>query len=128
MIPLFTVRDIYKSREFYKDTLDFELVSENHVWIESGVLRWCMVQSGDSKLMFILEEPDYANPREFHDPTVYYFYPENTRTLHAILRSKGYDVSEIFTTPRGTIEFTMLDPDGRRLVFEGHTEITPSMN
>jgi catechol 2,3-dioxygenase-like lactoylglutathione lyase family enzyme len=120
MIPMFAVNDIYKTREFYKDILGFDLVSPNHVWVDGGNLLWCMVQAEDVRLQFITQPPAYGNEMvEANEQTAYYFYPENVKALHDQLSKKGYKVSELMDTPRGVAEFLLIDPDGRRLVFEG---------
>lgn len=113
---MFTVRDITRTMQWYRDALGFDLETPDSYWAYEDDILWALVRSGDARLMFsheTIEEMPIA------DATVYYFYPDDIHELHEQLLNKGYDVTDLRYNERGGMEFDLLDPDNRRLIFEG---------
>ena len=57
---------------------------------------------------------------------IYYFYPENVVDLHAEVKQKEFQVSDLRVTFYGMKEFEVRDPDGHILWFGQETDEPPT--
>jgi len=121
LIPMLICSDVQKSIAFYRDVLDFEVVDRMDDVGRSG---WASLRNGRAQLM--LASPTYVPlaPRIAgrHPQSVYYFYPEDVVALHASVRAKGWDATDLAVRFYGMKEFEVVDPDGHVLVFGGDTD------
>jgi len=133
LIPMLCVSDVAASVAFYKDALGFDFVSPQSKFEEAGVLQWCMIQSGDVKLMLTGgedgadDEPDNADRRAGRSQAMLYFYPDDVMPLYASLKAAGRTVTAPRVTFYGMKEIVVEDPDGYTLYFGSPTDepVTP---
>jgi uncharacterized glyoxalase superfamily protein PhnB len=59
-------------------------------------------------------------------PAIYYFYPENVVDLHAEVKRKELQASDLRATFYGMKEFEVRDPDGHILWFGQETDEPPT--
>lgn len=127
MIPMLHVSDIGRSLGFYRDRLDFTLVSP-----ESAVRewRWAHLRCGGVDLMLAggLEGGPIRLPGSKSEdwPAMYYFYPDDVVAFHGALREKGVAVGDLCVTFYRMKEFYCLDPDGHMLTFGQDTDEPPT--
>lgn len=116
LITMLICDDVQESIKFYSEVLGFTVSDRMDTVGKSG---WAALQNGALRLM--LASPTYlpeAQKAEGRYPqSIYYFYPDDVEELHAKIRKKGYEVSELTARFYGMREFEMLDPSGHMLVF-----------
>jgi uncharacterized glyoxalase superfamily protein PhnB len=59
-------------------------------------------------------------------PVICYSYPEDVAALHAEIKHKGFQVSDLRVTFYGMKEFELRDPDGHILWFGQETDERPT--
>ena len=129
LTPMLNVSDIDRSLDFYQKLAGFELVSPRQAvdqW------RWAWIRSGDGELMLSesggpatrVDQSDASRDEGW--PAIYYFYPENVVDLHAEVKRKEFQVSDLRVTFYGMKEFEVRDPDGHILWFGQETDEPPT--
>jgi catechol 2,3-dioxygenase-like lactoylglutathione lyase family enzyme len=129
LTPMLNVSNIERSLDFYQKLAGFELVSPREAvdrW------RWAWIRSGGGELML----PESGGPatrvgqvdpsREEGWPAIYYCYPEDVAALHAEVKGKALQVSDLRVTFYGMKEFEVRDPDGHILWFGQATDEPPT--
>ena len=105
--PTLQVYDLKKASDFYT-SLGFNL---DWIWPDDNPTHGS-VSSGEFSFMFTKIE-DATKP-QIGD---LYFRVENVEKLHASLKSKNIEVSELTKTAYGMLDFSVTDPNGHHLVF-----------
>jgi uncharacterized glyoxalase superfamily protein PhnB len=125
LIPMLKVSDIEASLEFYREALDFKVVSNPDAVKES---RWATIRSGWTEIMLSqTESPPVTlgiNHPESGDAwsAIFYFYPDDVARLYAQVIARGYQPTPLKVTVYGMREFSLSDPDGHRLSFGQNEE------
>lgn len=120
MIPMLAVLDLQRSLAFYRDALDFEVLTPPE---RVRDWNWAHLRAGPVEIMLAGSEagPQLPHSRPDGDAddfsAIYYFYPDDVRALHALLKSREYEVTPLKTTFYGMLEFSLRDPDGHLLSF-----------
>ncbi|MEM9689121.1 MAG: VOC family protein [Pseudomonadota bacterium] len=120
LIPMLNVADIHVSLDFYRRALGFEVVSDPQMLTE---FHWATIRSGDTELMVSETDapPPLAlgiNPQKSSSwPTIFYFYPDDVRALHARVVAENFSPTEVEERVYGMLEFSLQDPDGHLLSF-----------
>ena len=125
LIPMLNVSDIEASLEFYREALDFKLVSNLDAvrkW------RWATIRSGWTELMLSQTDspPTHVADNDPHAstawPVIFYFYPDDVARLYAQVIASGYQPTPLQVTIYRMREFSLVDPDGHMLSF-GQDEV-----
>jgi uncharacterized glyoxalase superfamily protein PhnB len=125
LIPLLNVSDIEASLEFYREALDFKVVSNPEAvkdW------HWATIRSGWTEIMLSQTEspPEPITVVDPHTnttwPVIFYFYPDDVARLYAQVIARGYQPTPLQVTIYGMREFSLVDPDGHMLSF-GQDEV-----
>ena len=124
--PLFLVFDVPSSIAFYRDMLDFKVVSTSEPFDEQpDNFGWAMLRRDAVTLMVnnMYEDnirptqPDSARARAHRD-TVLYIGCRELDDLADDLREQGVIVNGPSTTYYGMVQMTLQDPDGYSLCFQ----------
>ena len=122
--PLLNVRDCAASLAFYRDKLDFTLVS---TWEPDGVVRFATLRHGPIELM--LNQPsDAQSPRngEPYGGLILFFRVQSVHALYDELRAKGCIPREPTSKSYGIDEMHLADPDGYWLAFSSPLSVARS--
>ena len=79
-----------------------------------------MITLGDDESCDKGESTDTPGDNKQRDQLIYYFYPEDVNGLHAEIKGKGYQVTDLRDTFYEMREFDLRDPDGNLLCFGQH--------
>ncbi|MBF2076265.1 MAG: VOC family protein [Synechococcales cyanobacterium C42_A2020_086] len=112
LVPMVGVSDVARSIAFYQNVLNLQVVN---TYESEGQLIWVYLKADQAELMLALREA--AAVERLDRDVILYFYPDNIEMLHARLRYKGYEVSDLGITFYGMQEFRLTDPDGYELCF-----------
>lgn len=119
LVPMVYVKDVRKSADFYRNTLDFRMTGS---YEPGGKLCWAYLKSGEADLMLTLGE----GPARVGGGCIYYYYTDDVLALASHLRGKGVQISEPFVTFYGMKEICFKDPDGNEITVGQHTDEAPS--
>lgn len=128
--PLFSVFDVPTSVAFYRDLLDFQVVTTSEPFDQRpDNYGWAMLRRDSVSLMINNmyennvrpDEPD-ATRALAHADTVLYISCPVLDGLVTHLQSRGIKVSGPVTTYYGMRQATVLDPDGYSLCFQRPVE------
>jgi len=120
MIPMLNVSDIQASLAFYREALDFRVVSNPAAVLD---WRWATIRSGWTEIMLtqtatppqpIADIDPHANTAW---PAIFYFYPDDVARLYAQVIARGFKPTALKVTVYGMREFSLADPDGHWLSF-----------
>lgn len=120
LVTVLNVSDIESGLEFYRDALDFKLVSDSAAvkrW------RWATIRSARTELMLSQTDspPPGGEPIDPHSssawPCIFYFYPDDVARLYAQVIARGYRPTPMIDTRYSMREFSLQDPDGHLLSF-----------
>jgi catechol 2,3-dioxygenase-like lactoylglutathione lyase family enzyme len=134
LVPMLGVDDVAASRKFYCDALGFRCLNEM-TW--EGRLCWCVLTPDPDwkggipargEIMLTSVEPSClaGDPRPGRKGLYFYFYPGDVVALHASLRGRGYQVSDLRVTFYRMKEFELEDPNGYQLWFGQETDESPT--
>ena len=127
--PLLQVFDMPAAVSFYRDVLGFELVS-NSPLVKSPqgeYFHWAMLRRDDIALMLntAYDEgerpaaPDAARIAAHGDTSLFFGCADVDATYQELVRRKALVVEEPAVTRYGMKRFTIVDPDGYYLCFQG---------
>jgi glyoxylase I family protein len=129
LCPLLQVFDMPKSLKFYREVLGFELVGSSPIVKspEGDYFHWAMLRRNGTTLMLNTaydegERPLMPDPARVaaHADTALYFGSSDVDALYNHLVPLGVNVLEKpMTTGYGMRRFTIADPDGYNLSFQG---------
>jgi uncharacterized glyoxalase superfamily protein PhnB len=127
LVPMLHVAHVERSLAFYRDRLDFELLSPEAAVKE---WRWAHIRLDGVDLMLAggLEGGPIRRPGATTAdwPVMFYFYPDDVVTLHRTLKERGVEVGNLCVTFYRMKEFSCLDPDGHMLTFGQDTAEPPT--
>lgn len=120
LIPMLNVSDIEASLEFYREALDFKVVSNPDAVKE---WHWATIRSGWTEIMLSQTatppQPSADNNPQANTawPAIFYFYPDDVARLYAQVIARGFKPTALKVTVYGMREFSLPDPDGHLLSF-----------
>jgi catechol 2,3-dioxygenase-like lactoylglutathione lyase family enzyme len=127
--PLLQVFDMPTSVKFYRDVLGFELVGNSPIinGRDGNYFHWCMLRRGNNTVMLNTaydegERPPVPDPARFaaHGDTALYFGCPDVDAAYDRFLPRGVNVLEKpCTTGYKMRRFTIADPDGYNLSFQG---------
>ena len=122
LAPLLQVFDMPASIRFYRDVLDFEIVSTSS---EGPVFGWALLRRNGVEVMLNTAYEDDARPPApdpariaSHGDTCLYFGCPDVDAAYAHLRAHGIAAKEPFVAPYGMKQLYVTDPDGFNLCFQ----------
>lgn len=119
LTPNIMVDDINKSITFYRNLLDFELVTTVP---EKEEYEWALMRNGNAEIMFQTREslskeiPSLKN-KPIGGALTFYIDMDKINKLYGMLKDKTNLVQDIHTTFYGAVEFTIEDCNGYFLTF-----------
>jgi catechol 2,3-dioxygenase-like lactoylglutathione lyase family enzyme len=119
---LIQVFDMPTSLAFYRDVLEFEVISDVP---EDGRCDWVWLKSGESELMLNTAYETDARPLApdparvaAHSDTALFFGCEDVDAAHAELRARGVATGEPIVTDYGMKQVYLKDPDGYEICLQ----------
>lgn len=129
LCPLLQVFDMPTSVKFYREVLGFELVGNAPIVHspQGDYFHWCMLRRGTTTIMLNTaydegERPPAPDPARFaaHSDTALFFGCPDVDAAFNYLLPFGVNVLEKpITTQYNMRRFTIADPDGYNLSFQG---------
>lgn len=129
LCPLLQIFDMPTSVKYYREVLGFELVGNSPIvhGRDGDYFHWCMLRRGGTTIMLNTaydegERPPAPDATRFaaHGDTALFFGCPDVDATHALLLPLGVNVLEKpFTTVYNMRRFTIADPDGYNLSFQG---------
>ena len=120
--PLLQVFDMPTSIEFYRDTLEFEVVQTSRPGDDFG---WALLRRDEVELMLNTAYDDGARPvapdpmrQAAHDDTALFFGCPDVDAMYEHLRALGLAVKKPIVRPYGMKQLYLSDPDGFNLCFQ----------
>lgn len=115
LVPLYYVKDIMSSVQFYLRVLDFRIT---HAWEPEGRLTWCQLERGAAAVMLqrMSSKDTFAEPRG--DGVMFYFHCDDAMDVYHRLVERGITVDPPIVTFYGMRQVFVSDPDGYRLCFQ----------
>ena len=121
LCPLLEVFNMRRSLAFYRDVLDFEVVSDSGGGDDAS---WVWLKHGDINLMLNDQyEPGHEPPdppaerQKWHHDTCLYFGADPDAVFE-YLRSKSIDLKPPKDAPYGMRQLYLNDPDGYNICFQ----------
>jgi catechol 2,3-dioxygenase-like lactoylglutathione lyase family enzyme len=121
ILPVYYVKDVCKSVEFYRDILEFEFYSYHDYDTNESVKEWTKgspaiyAELGIGSQRFALHLPRYPDSLVIGG-TRLYIGVNDVRQYRSMLEEKGVEVGQIREYPWMTL-FRVVDPDGHLLFF-----------
>lgn len=129
LCPLLQIFDMPTSVKYYREVLGFELVGNSPIvhGRDGDYFHWCMLRRGGTTIMLNTaydegERPPAPDATRFaaHGDTALFFGCPDVDAAFNCLLPFGVNVLEKpFTTVYNTRRFTITDPDGYNLSFQG---------
>lgn len=127
--PLLQVFDMPTSVKFYCDVLGFELVGNSPIVHspKGDYFHWCMLRRGTTTIMLntAYDEgerpaaPDTARVAAHSDTALFFGCPDVDAAFKQLLPSGVNVLEKPITTQYNMRRFTVADPDGYNLSFQG---------
>jgi uncharacterized glyoxalase superfamily protein PhnB len=120
LIPMLNVSDMEASPEFYREALDFKVVSNPDAMKKWG---WATIRSGWTEIMLSQTESPPVMLGTNHPQsgsawsTIFYFYLDDVARLHTQVIARGYEPTALKDSVYGMRKFSLTDPNGHRLSF-----------
>ncbi|MBS1912554.1 MAG: VOC family protein [Bacteroidetes bacterium] len=121
LTPNMVVHDVNATIDFYRDTLGFAVAASVP---ESGMFNWAMLTAGDITIMVQslssvheAEDLPWFKLPEGNDGAIFYIDVDDVQELRDSVEGKAQMIVEMHTTFYGTMEFSILDPNGYILSF-----------
>lgn len=109
-IPVLHCQSIEDTLVFYQQLLQFVVVKKRES--EDGLL-WVHLMHGDTTLMLQAVELQNSESLSTQNKNIsLYFFIDNIKELHHLIKAKNYVVSAIKTSDYRMQEFDLLDPEG----------------
>lgn len=129
LCPLLQVFDMRTSVKFYCEVLDFELTGNSPIihGRDGNYFHWCMLRRGGITIMLNTaydegERPPAPDASRFavhHDTALFFGCPDADATFNQLLPLGVNVLEKPNTTVYNMRRFTMADPDGYNLSFQG---------
>ena len=117
--PLLNVADVERSRQFYAETMGFQVSDlagpqDDPVWarLTRGEAALMLNRRGEGRDRRLFERAD-------HRDVVLYIWVEDAADLHGRLVRLGVDVGDLEQQDYGLLQFALYDPDGYELAITG---------
>jgi len=125
LCPLLQVFDMPTSIRFYRDILEFTIISTSPALGPPDDFHWVLLRAHGCELMLNTaydtgerpDTPDAARVWAHHDTTLYFGCPDADAAC-ATLRAKGLTVKDPTTARYGMRQLSFSDPDGYGLCFQ----------
>jgi glyoxylase I family protein len=125
LCPLLSVFDMPTSLRFYRDLLEFNVISTSPAHGSSDDVGWVWLSGHGCELMLNTaydegerpESPDATDIRAHRDVGFYFSCPDVEAACVA-LRARGINVKEPQTTSYGMRQLSFNDPDGYGICFQ----------
>jgi catechol 2,3-dioxygenase-like lactoylglutathione lyase family enzyme len=125
LCPLLQVYDMPTSVRFYRDVLEFAIVSTSPALGPPDDFHWVWLRGHGCELMLNTaydtgerpEKPDPARVHAHRDVSLYFHCPSADQAA-ATLREKGLSVRDPQNAPYGWRQLYLNDPDGYSLCFQ----------
>ena len=131
LCPLLQVFDMPTSVKFYREVLGFELVGNSPIVAgrDGNYFHWAMLRRGSNTIMLntAYDEgqrppaPDAARLAAHSDTALFFGCPDVDATYLHLLSSGVTVLEKPITTVYKMRRFTIADPDGYHLSFQGPT-------
>lgn len=109
-IPVLHCPSIDDTLAFYQQLLQFVLVNKRE---SEGKLVWAHLMHSDTTLMLQAIEAQNSEPAPALQSNIsLYFFVDNIKELHHLIKAKNYPVSMIETRDYQMQEFSLCDPEG----------------
>jgi glyoxylase I family protein len=122
--PLLSVFDMPDSVRFYRDLLEFELVSHSPFYAE-GQFHWALLRGHRAELMLNTaydegERPANPEPARVaaHGEVTLYFGCPDVEVAYRLLLERGLHVNPPKVAHYGMKQFYFSDPDGYGICFQ----------
>lgn len=129
LCPLLQIFDMPASVKFYREVLGFELVGNSPVVHspQGDYFHWCMLRRGTTTIMLntAYDEgerpaaPDTARAAAHSDTALFFGCPDVDAAFKQLLPSGVNVLEKPITTQYNMRRFTIADPDGYNLSFQG---------
>lgn len=123
--PMLSVTDLPRTIRFYVEKLGFTCCG-----LFGNPPVWCDLERDGVGIMFNApprSEVERDVPLKSKDYQVFYFNSDDLPALHAELKSRGVDVTDMRVTVYQMKEFEVRDPDGYWLWFGQSTDEPPTV-
>jgi catechol 2,3-dioxygenase-like lactoylglutathione lyase family enzyme len=117
--PLLNVADVERSRQFYAETMGFQVSDlagpqDDPVWarLTRGEAALMLNRRGEGRDRRLFERAD-------HRDVVLYIWVEDAADIHGRLVRLGVDVGDLEQQDYGLLQFALYDPDGYELAITG---------
>ena len=126
LCPLLQVYDMPTSIAFYCDVLGFKVVTSSSPLPRPRLFHWALLRQGGAELMLNTayetddDRPPVQNPARLtaHRDTCLYLACPDVEGAFAMLRSRGFVVSDPKLAPYGMKQLYLRDPDGFALCLQ----------
>jgi predicted lactoylglutathione lyase len=119
-VPLFMVKDINSSINFYVNGLGFSM-TEN--WIDKGKMKWCWLNIDSAAIMLqAYDEKNNLTKEKAGEGVEIFFICEDALAIYTKITSNGIPASEPFVGNKMWV-VQVKDPDGYKIAFESFTDV-----
>lgn len=119
LVPLFFVKSIESSVQFYRDRLGFEVAL---TWEPEGKLGWCRLERDRSAVM-LEQSCEEDGPAVGPSRGIgFYFICDDADEMHSELTERGLHIAPPHVAFYGMKQVFVTDPDGYRLCFESQAD------
>jgi uncharacterized glyoxalase superfamily protein PhnB len=113
-IPVLNCQSMAATLNFYQQLFQFVVIKKREL---DGQLFWVHIMHGNTTLMLQAAEGKSSSASSVpRSGITLYFYIDNINELHHYIKLKYSDVSDIVMTDYHMQEFSLLDPEGNRIM------------